>query len=69
MALTLLASLLGCKFHHVPPIYVGYYNGGIYYVMLCIDSNRSQEQQFILGSTNILLAMESANSMWMRLEG
>ncbi len=41
MALTLLASLFGWKFCHAPPSYVGYYNGWIYYVMLCIDFNIS----------------------------
>ncbi len=32
--------------------------------MLCIDSSQSQEQEFILGTTNILLRMENAGSLW-----
>ncbi len=33
MQLTLSASLLGCKFYHVPPLYIASCNGRIYYVV------------------------------------
>ncbi len=33
MVMTTSASLLGCKFCHVPPLYISNYNGQIYYVV------------------------------------